>query len=438
MHPLMHTDAYSPPGMHTGPTPAPADAYTGPMRPFIDHDGLTLYNADARRLPGLLDAPADAIVTDPPYELGLGTAGEVKRWDSTGIAFDPEFWTATLGMVRPGAFALVFGSPRTWHRLACAMEDAGWLIRDQFCWLYASGMPKGEWGDHAVDRALGVKDDRTGVIRDSASLERNVAYTERYEAKTREARPWRGFNPALKPAWEPILVAQRPRESMLGRNLMDHGTGALNVAACALDADMGELGRRYRLNATAGGRPDAPRGGDTFRDSDTPRPMGPRIPGRHPSNVLMDKAMARLLPADAPRFYYCPKAQDRPVRVLERIVRPRTRDKAWKACCARLGLESGADAYPACLLDTAALALTVPAGERRLAHPTVKPLDLTRWLVRLACPPHGLVLDPFAGSGTTLDACRREGLRCAATELDPTYLPLTADRLERPASLPLF
>uniref|UniRef100_UPI00359C468E hypothetical protein n=1 Tax=Bifidobacterium longum TaxID=216816 RepID=UPI00359C468E len=209
------------------------------MRPFIDHDGLTLYNADARRLPGLLDAPADAIVTDPPYELGLGTAGEVKRWDSTGIAFDPEFWTAMLGMVRPGAFALVFGSPRTWHRLACAMEDAGWLIRDQFCWLYASGMPKGEWGDHAVDRALGVKDDRTGVIRDSASLERNVAYTERYEAKTREARPWRGFNPALKPAWEPILVAQRPRESMLGRNLMDHGTGALNVAACALDADMG-------------------------------------------------------------------------------------------------------------------------------------------------------------------------------------------------------
>ena len=113
----MHTDAYRPAGMHTGPMPAPADAYTGPMRPFIDHDGLTLYNTDARRLPDLLDAPADAIVTDPPYELGLGTAGEVKRWDSTGIAFDPEFWTAMLGTVRPGAFALVFGSPRTWHRL---------------------------------------------------------------------------------------------------------------------------------------------------------------------------------------------------------------------------------------------------------------------------------------------------------------------------------
>ena len=201
---------------------------------------------------------------------------------------------------------------------------------------------------------------------------------------------------------------------------------------------MGELERRYRLNAAAGDRPGKSRGGDTFRDSGTSRPMGPRIPGRHPSNVVMDARMAGLLPADAPRFYYCPKARDRPVRALERLVRPRTRDKAWKACCARLGLESGADAYPACLLDAEALALTVPVGERRLAHPTVKPLDLTRWLARLACPPHGLVLDPFAGSGTTLDACRREGLRCAATELDPTYLPLTADRLERPASLPLF
>ena len=128
------------------------------MRPAFDYDGSAVYNIDARDLPSVLDGPVDAVVTDPPYELGLGTAGETARWDSTGIAFDPDFWRAILDVMRPGAFLFAFGSPRTWHRLACAVEDAGFLIRDQLCWLYASGMPKGEWGDHAVDRALGVSD----------------------------------------------------------------------------------------------------------------------------------------------------------------------------------------------------------------------------------------------------------------------------------------
>ncbi|KAB5966714.1 site-specific DNA-methyltransferase, partial [Bifidobacterium adolescentis] len=138
------------------------------MRPAFDYDGSAVYNIDARDLLSVLDGPVDAVVTDPPYELGLGTAGETARWDSTGIAFDPDFWHAILGVMRPGAFLFAFGSPRTWHRLACAVEDAGFLIRDQLCWLYASGMPKGEWGDHAVDRALGVSDPRASREAGSA------------------------------------------------------------------------------------------------------------------------------------------------------------------------------------------------------------------------------------------------------------------------------
>lgn len=413
------------------------------MRPFIDEKDVRLWNADARDLPRLLDGEeADAIVTDPPYELGLGTAGDVKKWDSTGIAFDPVFWETMLDIARPGAFMLVFGSPRTWHRLACAVEDAGWLLKDQFCWLYASGMPKGEWADHAVDRALGHPDPRagTGRVRDSASLERNVAYDAAYEPQTAEAARWIGFNPSLKPAWEPILVAQRPREVTLGRNLLEHGTGALNAAACALDADMEELERRYRLNATTGSRATDPRGGVTYRDSDTvsPRPLAPHLPGRHPSDVIMDAAAARTLPSDAPRFYYCPKARDRPLVAETRMMRPRSRDAAWTRSCARLGLFPDAESYPESLLDAEATALTVPAGSARLAHPTVKPLDLVRWLTRLACPPGGLVLDPFAGSGTGLEAARAEDMRFAGTELSPKYLPLIRQRLARPVQAGLF
>lgn len=413
------------------------------MRPFIDERDARLWNADARELPRLLDGEkADAIVTDPPYELGLGTAGDVKRWDSTGIAFDPAFWETMLDIARPGAFMLVFGSPRTWHRLAVAVEDAGWLLKDQFCWLYASGMPKGEWGDHAVDRALGYADPRigTGRVRDSASLERNVAYDTAYAPQTPEAARWSGFNPSLKPAWEPILVAQKPREARIGRNLLEHGTGALNAAACALDADMAELERRYRLNATAGTRGTDPRGGGVYRDcgAAAPRPLAPRIPGRHPSDVIMDAAVARMLPSDAPRFYYCPKARDRPLVAETRMVRPERRDAAWRRSCARLGLFPDAGSYPASLLDPGTLALTVPAGTARLAHPTVKPLDLVRWLTRLACPPGGLVLDPFAGSGTGLEAARAEGMRAAGTELSPKYLPLIRQRLDRPVQAGLF
>ncbi|KAB5827969.1 site-specific DNA-methyltransferase, partial [Bifidobacterium adolescentis] len=229
------------------------------MRPAFDYDGSAVYNIDARDLPSVLDGPVDAVVTDPPYELGLGTAGETARWDSTGIAFDPDFWRAILGVMRPGAFLFAFGSPRTWHRLACAVEDAGFLIRDQLCWLYASGMPKGEWGDHAVDRALGVSDPRASREAGSASLRGRRLKEGAYIPATPEASRWTGFNPALKPAWEPVVVAQRPREAMLGRNLLDHGTGALDVADAAVPADMAELGRRYERNSRL--RDGDPRGG---------------------------------------------------------------------------------------------------------------------------------------------------------------------------------
>lgn len=404
------------------------------MTPYHDSHGMTVYNTDARRLTDILEpGSCRAIVTDPPYELGLGTAGRVARWDSTGIAFDPGFWSSLLPLVTPGAYLLAFGGTRTWHRMACAIEDAGWLIRDQICWLYSSGMPKGEWGDHAVDRTLGHPDTRPARESGDDVMSRRTQREGDYMPADARALPYRGFNPALKPAWEPIIVAQRPRDDTLGRTLLDYGTGALNVDAARLDADMDELRDRYRLNALDS---HGPRHGDTFKASTTPRPAEPRLEGRYPSNLAMDPPTARLL--DAPPFYYCPKAtgMDRPVEDAERLVAPGGPD--WTTVCERLGLRADATEYPESVFPAGPPAGARPAGVARIAHPTVKPLDLVRWLVRLACPPGGRVLDPFLGSGTTMLACRMENLECTGSEYDPVYLPLIARRLDEPAQSTLF
>ena len=401
--------------------------------PFLDERGLTVWNTDARRLPDLVAADGvDALVTDPPYELALGSTGVSARWDSTGIAFDPAFWASLLPVMKPGAFAFVFGSPRTWHRLACAMEDAGWRLRDQIAWLYSSGMPKGEWGDHAVDRTLGHRDGRVSRARGCDTFSRARVHTESYTPQTPEARAWSGWNPALKPAWEPILVAQRPRTDTLGRTLLEHGTGALNAGAGAIGADMRELEARWERNARL--RKGAPRGGDTLRSCPPVRSAAPAVAGRHPSDVAMDADAAALLPAEAPAFYYCPKAGpgERPRIPATPLAAPRTRDKAWESACARLGLRPDADTYPALLLDDATLALTRDAGVMSLAHPTVKPVDLISWLVRLSTRTGGLVMDPFCGSGTIVEACARENRRLVGTELETGYLPLIRRRAERP------
>lgn len=405
------------------------------MEPVLTFDESTVYNTDARNIPHLGLTPVDAAVTDPPYELGLGTAGESARWDSTGIAFDPAFWHGVLTVMKPGAFLFAFGAPRTWHRLACAIEDAGFLIRDQLCWLYSSGMPKGEWGDHAVDRALGHADTRESVARESDALRGRHVKEGAYTPQTVQAAAWTGFNPALKPAWEPIIVAQHPRVVKLGDNLLEYGTGALNVADAAIPADMGQLESRYERNNRL--RMGDPRGGDVMRDTTTPRPAMPRLQGRYPSNLLMDGRSAEMLPAGVPPFYYCPKASggDRPIIGSMPMRAPTA---GWQAQARRLGLREDADEYPASLLDAEALAHTTPAGMRRIAHPTVKPTMLMRWLVRLACPIGATVLDPFLGSGSTLAACRMEGRVCVGVEYNPAYLPLVARRADVPVTEPLF
>lgn len=351
------------------------DAYGSGMRAYRTTPAV-VYNADSRRIGELLGPKSvHAVVTDPPYELGFGG----RAWDRQGVAFDPAFWAGLLEVTRPGGTLMAFGARRLWHRMACAVEDAGWELVDQIAWMFDDGMDTSETAPHALDREAGV-DVKEGRVRlaggPAGTYARRVRYRDRYQAKTDGARAWEGFSSGLRPCWEPVLVARAPRDGSFGHTLAVWGTGAFPAATDGA-ADMPLPARSWWYGGHAHG-------------ADRP---------------VVDCALVRPADPGSP---------------------------AWFQACDRLGLVADADTYPADVLDAAALALTRPAGRRRLAHPTVKPLALMRHLVTLACPAGGLVLDPFAGSGTTLQAALDEGRRAVGVEADPLFLPLIDRRLDTP------
>ena len=209
-------------------------------------EDISLYEGDCRELlASLPGGSVDAVVTDPPYELGFMG----RQWDSTGIAFDIGLWREVLRVLKPGGHALVFAASRTYHRLACAMEDAGFEIRDQIDWVYSSGMPHGSDVSLLIDRELGAE--RTKVIRHdtrhgtgwSNVKGLGVSTANGGDAKsewdvfapaTEQGKRWAGWNSGLKPAHEPICLARKPLDGTLAHNLLEHGTGALHVDACRI------------------------------------------------------------------------------------------------------------------------------------------------------------------------------------------------------------
>lgn len=302
----------------------------------------------------------DAIITDPPY--GIGFQGQ--RWDgpaireaaaratgqrmSTGEAYQTwcRGWAAgCLRALQPGAHLAAFGSPRTAHRLACALEEAGFELRDTLIYLYGTGMPKSR-------RLPG------------------------------------GRATSLKPAYEPILLARRPPEGPIGRNLEANGTGALNADACRVDG-------RFPANVVVSHAPGCGFGECT---ADCAVRLVDVAAGstRAPSG--------RLRPVS--RLFYCPKASR----------------KERDAGCGHLPRQA-LDLFP----NARAAGYKAPPAAN--PHPTVKPLALMRWLVRLACPEGGLVLDPFCGSGSTGCAAVLEDRRFLGIELDPGYAEVARARI---------
>lgn len=427
------------------------------------------------------DASFDAVVTDPPYEIGVVD----MAWDSTGVAYNVALWRETLRVLKPGGHLLAFGSPRTYHRMACAIEDAGFEIRDSIHWIYSNGFPKGIDVSKAIDRrrydreavlnltrfirdardrsgkknadinaALGVSMachwtgqsqpavpnreqweklkallsfgdemdaeverlcERKGKLgeawerrvitgqhdepppanqwhaRQTRMRDAGPARERRDEPATEESRRWKGWGTTLKPAHEPIVVARKPLNGSVADNVLQFRTGALNLDGCRIpnmrpdDASTGRLPTNVILGEDAADDLDQQHGS---------RKSGTRAAGVARANRGGYSGATTAMPSTVcygdeggpSRFFYVPKAS------------PAER---------RAGLADGAP-----------------------RHPTIKPVTLMRYLVRLVTPPGGIVLDPFTGSGTTGIAAVLEGAQFVGIEREAEYLAVAQARIE--------
>lgn len=308
----------------------------------------------------LPDNSVDSIVTDPPY--GLGFMG--KAWDA--LPPGREWAEECLRVLKPGGHLLAFGGTRTWHRLAVAVEDAGFEIRDSIFWLYGSGFPK--------------------------------------------------HRSALKPACEPVVMGRKPFKGSLTDNEALHGTGALDIDGCRVgtpESKRSAGSRSYAAGTLAGG--------SNGKGALQPAPHDGL--GRWPANVALDQHMAVVLDGQS----WITKSEGG-----KHSGRNGTRDAVGGYGFGRKEIERHNDAGGASRFFYVAKA---PKKERPVvdgvAHATVKPLALMRWLVRLVTPSGGTVLEPFAGSGTTVEACILEGFHCIAIEREAEYLPLIQARIDR-------
>ena len=390
---------------------------------------MTIINGDCRKVLPELGEQVDAVVTDPPY--GLSFMG--KDWDH-GVP-GVEFWRVISDAMKPGAHLLAFGGTRTFHRLTCAIEDAGFEIRDCVMWVYGSGFPKSLDVSKAIDKAagaenvVGTKPDRWTGKGNSLNFatDRQQSECKITAPATDAARQWDGWGTALKPAWEPIIVARKPLIGTVAANVQQFGTGAINVDGCRV----GTSGASRKIATEARGDStgcygDGLNGGSGERD----------LPqGRWPANLIHDgsEEVVALFPQTAPspngpvkqgghhrhdvglsgesregfgvgygdtgsaaRFFYCAKAS---------------------------GTDRGnLDAYDMPLFGETLL-------EFRNDHPTVKPVALMEYLLKLVVPPGGVVLDPFMGSGSTLVAAKAHGCRAIGIDLDPRYCEIAEKRL---------
>ena len=360
------------------------------MKHYYKNSNVTVYHGDCLELlPGLEEESIDSVVTDPPYGLGFMD----KDWDH-GVPGIP-FWKAVNRVCKPGAFLLAFSGTRTYHRLTVAIEDAGWEIRDQMQWLYSSGFPKSHNISLAIDKHKGAIGHRgKAFVTEGAGDRKDIQGTQgtdgmAYTAPiTETAQLWNGWGTALKPAHEPICVAIKPMPSTFAANALQYGVAGLNIDGCKVGTDTILVkGFRAETGETWGGA-------GMFAANVEREPTTHQ--GRWPANILHDGSddVLALLPmmenGSAARFFYCAKASK-----SER-------------------------------------------GQGN-SHPTVKPLELMKYLCKLTMTPTGgIVLDPFAGSGTTGVACHKINRKCILIEKEEKFCEIIANRLGDCEQLSLY
>ena len=379
----------------------------------------------------LAENSVDSVVCDPPYHLHGSKSGKSgftgKAWDGGDIAFRPDVWREALRVLKPGGHLVAFSATRTYHRMAVAVEDAGFEIRDMVPWLYSQGFPKSLDVSKAIDKAAGAKREVVGRKTGRAATPSQDIRGGRLiggansaidcsaitAPATPEAATWSGFGTALKPALEPTVLARKPlSEPTVAANVLRWGTGAINIDGCRIEGSGNKTfariaGDRSRENYRTG-RP-APGSG------------APTDIGRWPANLAHDGSPEVL--AEFPQ-------------TTSGLFKGKRRPDASRTV---LGGFSGDTEEVETYGDSGSAARFFYCGKASRAeragskHPTVKPLKLMRWLVRLVTPPGGVVLDPFAGTGTTAQAALAEGFDAVLIEREAEYRLDIARRLRASA-----
>jgi DNA modification methylase len=417
---------------------------------------LDLRHGDSRELLKTLpDNSVDSCVCDPPYDLTtvtkrfgadnaapakFGTDGAFQRaakgfmgcqWDGTGIAFDPEFWAEVLRVLKPGGHLLAFGGTRTSHWMVCAIDTAGFEIRDTvFVWTYATGFPKSHDVAHGIDKLNGTAGNRGHAIAVASKAQPNGRELpsggdmEPYKAASEAAQAWEGWGTALKPSAEPLCVARKPlSESSVARNVLQWGTGGINIDGCRI-VSLGETTirphteRRFMTISGENTRPSTGEPWEATSGSDN---------GRWPANTIL---VCLCEGEHLPGCHVRELDQQSGVTSSKQIVGDRTgRGNSLDFGMAR---QTGVvmphdDAGGASRFFYVAKPSQRERGEGNI-HPTVKPVTLLKYLIRLVTPPGGVTLDPFMGSGTAGIAAQWEGVNYIGFERETPYFNIARHR----------
>ena len=364
----------------------------------------------------------DSIVTDPPY--GIDFLG--KAWDANTGAL--ETYQECLRVLKPGGHILAFSAARTYHHLAITLEQAGFEIRDQIMWIYSSGFPKSQDVGRSIQRSLGVKE--TKKVKDDGSKAKHYDYGMKASNENDmvivtdpEAKAWEGWGTSLKPAHEPICMARKPMKLSIAKNAQRYGTGALNINATRVEVEADEMesfqknwdrdnagmGEYQKLDGSVS------HGADQLKDMK--KDIREYVPqGRFPSNVLGE------IP-DYQKYFYCPKVSRKERHIGHEDPGPQT---------ARARDEDGNTLPYAEKVDGASPTMLAErlANSPGNNHPTVKPIELMKYLIKLVTPANGIVLDPFNGSGSTGCAAVELGHEYVGIELDPNYVEIAKKRIE--------
>jgi site-specific DNA-methyltransferase (adenine-specific) len=464
------------------------------MELYSSNDSYKLYKGDMRNMLDVIKKESiDAVLTDPPYELNFMS----KNWDNSGIAFQPSTWTKCYEVLKPGGYLLAFGGSRTFHRIACAIEDAGFEIRDTIMWLYGSGFPK----SMAIDKSIeGKLTTGSGNTRDFHKLNGEVEEKGNYgyatmkfqqgdrprdynyesesskrlaklEPTTALAQKYKGWGTALKPSFEPIIVARKPFKGSLVDNVIEYGVGGINIDECRVETKPRKTGTKPTSNEATGT-------GNTLMGSSKNRQAeyDKLDLGRFPANTILtydetdfdevcggfpntksnyEKPNTKHTfkgnkdaftygykmrygsgyedSGSASRYFYCAKAskKDRDEGLDEFEEVDTTELLNRKANTAGILWEQGGTN-----------AFSGAGGIKKNTHPTVKPTELMQYLVRLVSPNGATILDPFNGSGSTGKAVmyenreRNKNYKYIGIELTEEYLPISKARIEYVCNLP--